>query len=101
MASREDLQNMLEKLAGSRNVYFDPPQSVRMKYPAIVFSRNGFDHIHADNAVYNQFNSYKVTVIDEHPDGELYKKVLKLPYCKWNQHFKSDNLNHDVFTLYY
>ena len=101
MVSREDLQTMLENLIGSRNVYFDPPQSVRMKYPAIVYSRNGIDNLHANNLVYGQFNSYSLTVIDEHPDGELYRKVSKLPRCKWNRHFKSDNLNHDEFTLYY
>lgn len=101
MASREDLQTMLETLAESRNVYFDPPQSVRMNYPAIVYSRNGIDNLHANNLVYGQFNSYSITVIDEHPDGELYRKISKLPRCKWNRHFKSENLNHDVFTLYY
>jgi hypothetical protein len=101
MASRPNLQTMLEKLLGSRNVYFQPPASVHMKYPAIVFSRGGIDNIHANDAVYNQFYPYEVTVIDPHPDSEIVKKISKLPMCKWNRHFKSDNLNHDVFTLYY
>ena len=101
MASREDLQTMLEKLLGSRNVYFDPPSSVRMKYPAIVYSRGGIDNLHANNKVYNQFNSYELTVIDENPDSDIVKAVSKLPKCRWTRHFKAENLNHDVFTLYY
>lgn len=101
MASREDLQTMLMNLPGKPKVYFDPPQSVQMKYPAIVYSRNGIDNLHADNLVYGQFNSYSLTVIDQHPDGELYRLISKLPRCKWNRHFKSENLNHDVFTLFY
>lgn len=101
MASREDLQTMLEGLPGNPHVYFDPPQSVRMKYPAIVFSRNGPNNLHANNMVYGQFNSYSLTVIDEYPDSELVKILSKFTYCRWNRYFKSDNLNHDEFTLYY
>ena len=101
MASRVDLQTMLENLSVKPHVYFDPPASVRMTYPAIVYSRSGIDNLYANNLVYGQFNSYSLTVIDEHPDGELYKVVSKLPRCKWNRHYKADNLNHDVFTLFY
>ena len=32
MASRLKLQTMLEEILGSRNVYFNPPESVKMKY---------------------------------------------------------------------
>lgn len=101
MGSRPNLQTMLEELLGSHNVYYNPPESVVMKYPAIVYSRGGLDNVHANDSVYNQYNAYEITVIDKNPDSEIVKKVSKLPKCKWNQHFKSDNLNHDVFTLYY
>ena len=101
MASRPNLQTMLEKLLGSRNVYFQPPESVKMKYPAIVYSRGGIDNVHANDAVYNQSYPYELTVIDANPDSEIVKKVSTLPLCKWDRHYKADNLNHDVFTLYY
>lgn len=38
MASRLDLQTFLEELLESKNVYFQPPESVKMKYPAIVYA---------------------------------------------------------------
>jgi hypothetical protein len=101
MDSRPSLQTMLEELIESRNVYNNPPASVKMKYPAIVYCRNGIENLHADDSVYKQNNSYTLTVIDEDPDSEIVKKISKLPLCKWIRHFKSDNLNHDVFTLYY
>lgn len=101
MASRLFLQTMLEELLGSRNVYYNPPESVKMKYPAIVYVRSSIDNVHANDSVYKQSNAYDLTVIDEHPESEFVKKVSKLPSCRWNRHFKSDGLNHDVFTIYH
>ena len=101
MATRIDLQNVLEELLGSRNVYYQPPESLKMNYPAIVYSRKTIDNSYANNSVYKQNYAYEITVIDKHPDSEIVNKVSKLPTCRFDRHFKSDNLNHDVFTLYY
>ena len=101
MATRIDLQNVLEELLGSRNVYYQPPESLKMSYPAIVYSRKTIDNSYATNSVYKQNYAYEITVIDKNPDSEIVNKVSKLPTCRFDRHFKSDNFNHDVFTLYY
>lgn len=101
MASRLDLQDMLENILGSRNVYYQPPSSVQMAYPAIVYSRSEIDNSHADNSVYKQSNVYEIIVIDEDPDSDVVVEISKLPRCRYDRHYVSDNLNHDVFTLYY
>ena len=49
MASRLDLQTFLEELLKSKNVYFQPPESVKMKYPAIVYALDDIENVHADN----------------------------------------------------
>lgn len=101
MASRLELQTLLENTLGSRNVYYQPPASVQMKYPAIVYSRNDIENAFADNSVYAQNHAYLVTVIDRNPDSEIVEKVSRLPMCAFDRHYVVDNLNHDVFTLYY
>ena len=101
MATRIDLQNVLEELLGSRNVYYQPPESLKISYPAIVYSRKTIDNSYANNSVYKQNYAYEITVIDKNPDSEIVNKVSKLPTCRFDRHFKSDNLNHEVFTLYY
>ena len=85
----------------TRNVYYQPPSTVRMKYPAIVYARENIDNTFADDSVYAQSNSYSVTVIDEDPDSEIVKAISKLPRCRFNRHFTADNLNHDTFTIIY
>lgn len=101
MANRLDLQAELEELLGSRNVYFQPPASVRINYPAIVYTRSDIDNTFADNSVYMQSHFYEVTVIDEDPDSKIVEAVSKLPTCRFSRHFTSENLNHDTFIIYY
>lgn len=101
MANRLDLQAELEELLGSRNVYFQPPASVRINYPAIVYTRSDIDNTFADDSVYMQSHFYEVTVIDEDPDSRIVDAVSKLPTCRFSRHFTSENLNHDTFIIYY
>ena len=101
MANRLDLQAELEELLRSRNVYFQPPASVRINYPAIVYTRSDIDNTFADDSVYMQSHFYEVTVIDEDPDSKIVEAVSKLPTCRFSRHFTSENLNHDTFIIYY
>lgn len=98
---RLELHSMLVALLGSSNVYYQPPSNIQMKYPAIVYERARIDNMFANNNPYNQSLGYTVTVIDKNPDSEIVKKLSLLPLCRFDRHFVSDNLNHDVFTLYY
>lgn len=101
MPSRLELQMLLEELLESRNVYFQPPNSVKMKYPAIVYGLEDIENSFANDRVYLSKRKYSITVIDEDPDSEIVGKVSQLPTCRFSRHFESDNLNHDVFTLHY
>lgn len=101
MANRLYLQTELEKLLGSRNVYFQSPASVKMRYPAIVYSIKSIDNIHANDTVYMQNKAYELILIDENPDSEFIDKISRLPACKFDRFYEKDNLNHYAFTLYY
>lgn len=101
MGTRLELHEVLCNIIGSRNVYYQPPESIKMNYPAIVYSRNDISNKYGDDIPYMQSVSYQVTVIDKDPDSTIVSDIAKLPYCRFNRHFTSDNLNHDVFTLYY
>ena len=101
MVNRLDLHEVLCDVLGSRNVYYQPPASVRMNYPAIVYSRNDIENVNADDDKYLQFHSYLVIVMDYNPDSLIVERVSKLPKCAFDRHYAADNLNHDVFTLYY
>ena len=101
MASRVDLHNELKTLLGSQNVYYQAPESVRMEYPAIRYTRSDVDSRFANDKPYIHKNKYEITVIDRKPDNQVIDKLLKLPMCTYNRHYTADNLHHDVISLYY
>ena len=101
MASRLQLQTELETLLGSKNVYFQPPQSKLIEYPAIRYSISRIDTRHANNMIYKQKTAYEVVLIDYNPDSEYLNSILKLPYCSFDRTYPAENLHHFVFTLYY
>lgn len=101
MATRLDLQTLLEDILQSRNVYYQPPESVKMQYDAIRYSRTNIENTFANDSVYKQDNAYEIIVIYRDPDSELPMKISRLPKCRHDRHYTADNLNHDVFTLYW
>lgn len=98
---REELHEILCECLGSRNVYFQPPETIKMQYPAIVYSRDDIENEPANNKPYIQSTAYNIIVIDADPDSEVVGKVSKLPQCTFDRHYAADNLNHDSFTLYF
>lgn len=99
MGHRLDLHTLLEAI--TPNVYFQPPTNVQMQYPCIVYQRDFADTKFADNEPYSHELRYMITVIDPNPDSELPAKVAALPKSLFNRFFTADNLNHDVYNVYY
>lgn len=101
METRLRLHEILCEILGNRNVYFQPPELVKMTYPAIVYSLNNIDNSFANDGVYLSKKQYSITLIDKNPDSLLVDGIAYLPTCKFNRHYQKDNLNHYVFTLYF
>lgn len=100
--SRLKLHEELCKILGSRYVYFQPPESLKLKYPCIVYSRSNPNKRNANDAMYMSTNKYEGIVIDHDPDSEIPDKIVEhFPMCTLDRVYTSDNLNHFSFTLYY
>lgn len=99
MGLRLNLQRLLEEL--TPNVYFQPPTNVKLQYPCIVYKRDFADTKFADNEPYAHKRRYMVMVIDPNPDSEIPGKVAALPMSLFNRFYTVDNLNHDVYSVYF
>ncbi len=101
MAQRSELQTLLVSILGSNNVYFQPPPTIKMKYPCIIYNRSFIDTDFANNEPYKQMKRYQVTVVDRNPDSVIHESVAKLPMCSYDRFYAADDLNHDVYDLFY
>lgn len=83
------------------NVYFQPPESIKMKYPCIIYHLNDYFSRKADNKPYMVTKRYQVTVVDKDPDSTIKDEVALLPMCNFLNHITKDNLNQDNFEIFY
>jgi hypothetical protein len=103
MSKRLELHKILVETLGSPNVYFQPPSTVVMKYPCIVYSRTevNFSTRFANGGVYVYRRAYTAILVDPNPDSDVIDKLINLPYCHYDTHYTKNNLNHDAFTIFY
>lgn len=102
MASRLNLHEELCALLGTRKVYFQPPESVHIEYPCIIYSVSGADSQYADDKLYNITTQYSVQVVGTNPDSALAYDIAKhFSMCRYLKRFVMNNLYHDNLLLYY
>lgn len=102
MASRLELHEELCTVLGTRNVYFNTPETVKMQYDAIRYELVGKDLKHANNKVYRITNQYDGVVITKNPDTTIPDSILsQFEMCSFGRPYIADSLYHYPFTLYY
>lgn len=102
MARRLQLHEKLCEILGTRNVYFQPPASVKLNYDCIVYKVSNRNDLQADNKRYRDLTAYEVKFIYKNPDSEIPECIMTgFDYVRHDNTFVVDNLHHDVFTIYY
>jgi len=96
---RSELHQVLKAITS--NVYFQPPSNVALQYPCIVYQRDYADTKFADNSPHRITRRYQVMVVDRDPDSAIPAKIAELPMSTFNRFFAADDLNHDVFTVFF
>ena len=114
---RLGLQNILEEIFrifseedGYQHVYYQPDTNIELHYPCVVYVRDGEVPYRADNGKYCTNWAYRLTIIDRDPISScinaegtrtIIDAISELPKCSYIRHFVNENLNHDVFKIYY
>jgi hypothetical protein len=99
MGRRLDLQNIFLEI--TPHVYFQEPPTKDMAYPCILYKRDDADTKFAGNRPYSFRQRYLVTLITKDPDSDILDRIRALPLCLYDRGYAANNLNHDVFALYY
>lgn len=100
MRMYRDLLHLLRKAVDHDRVYFQPPENLKLGYPAIVFHLTKIKVDHADDVPYKGAREYMITLISKDPEPDALEKILKIPYTTLDSTYISDGMNHFVFTSY-
>ena len=97
---RLEFHQKLCDILGSNHVYFQPPSSMKIEYPAIIYKLDNVRTRKADNDLYLSHKCITVTVVHKDPDNDVYMRLLKLPMSSFDTSYQKDNLNHYVLSIY-
>lgn len=109
MGTRVELHAELKALLGTSEktgtearCFFQPPESLKLSYPCIVYSRERPDVARADNLMYKKVRRYAVTYLTYDPDDSLIDGIEDyFPMCRLVRTNCLHGLNHYHYDLYY
>lgn len=99
--TRKELQSALEGITGVNKVYFQPPESIRLEYPCIVYSIKNHGFNHANDDKYIGVDKYEAVLIQKTYNESLIKSILRMKFCSHDAEYLNDNLYHDAFTIFW
>nr|DAY36821.1 MAG TPA: tail completion protein [Caudoviricetes sp.] len=100
MRTYRDLLHMLQQAVQHYQVYFQPPENLKITYPAVIFHLSKIEIDHASDVPYKGAKEYSVTLITKDPEPDVIDEILKIPYSSLDTTYISDGMNHFVFTVY-
>lgn len=101
MTRREDLQYCLERIFHTKNVYFQPPSNLQMRYPCVVYDLDNIDVTKADNKLYKRRDRWVIHWITKDPDNFGDSMLAAFDYCSFATHYVANNLHHYTYELYF
>jgi len=94
------LHEKLCNVIGSDHVYYEPPENLKLVYPCIVYFRETYDPLHANNGKYRVWPRYRITYISTTVDDSILDDLLyEFTYIRHTNHFVAEKLHHDVYEL--
>ena len=100
MRTYRDLLHLLQQVVQHNRVYFQPPENLKIGYPAVVFHLSKIEIDRASDVPYKGAKEYSVTLITKDPEPDVIDEILKIPYSSLDATYISDGMNHFVFTVY-
>lgn len=92
---------LVQLMAGRGKVYFAPASNVTIEFPCLVYERDRPAQEYADNRPWFRKTAYRVTVISQDADSDILNDVADLPTSRFERHFRTDNLHHDVYMIHF
>ena len=81
------------------HLYFQPPESVKLEYPCIVYHLRTMTAKYADDKPYTINIGYDITYITRSPASQVPTRLVKEPMFGFDRYYPADNLHHYSYTM--
>ena len=89
-------------LPSGKKVYFQPPSSVSLTYPCIIYFRHRGESFHSVNRPYVYIPIYDVQVIETDPECPVSQAIGKqLEGSRYDRGWEEESLYHNNFVVNY
>ena len=95
-----EFNKLLQDILGLKNLYYQPPAELKMRYPCIRYESSNIDVMKADNHGYRVTRAYSVIYIAKKQDEDVITRLARLPMSRHDRSYKASGLYHEVFTIY-
>lgn len=93
----ELLSSIMESEGESPNLYFQPPETVKLAYPCIVYRLAYMTSDYADDDPYRIRITYDITYITRSPTSKVPTDLARSHEFAFDRYYISDNLHHYVY----
>lgn len=101
MRRKSELSLLLHTLPVNDEIHFQPPESVKLEYPCVLYEFDNYRDFNANDRKHITREKYIVTHIYKDPTQNLRETIMSLfIYVYFDRVFVADNLYHDVYTVY-
>lgn len=92
------LSSVMEKCGEEPHLYFQPPESVKLEYPCIIYHMRNLDSRYANDRPYKIDVGYDVMYITRSPISKVPVELVKLPSFRYDRYYTSNGLYHYAYT---
>jgi len=96
---RIKFHNKLLSILPGVKIYYNPPDNIKIQYPAIIYKDSSIKSVRADNIKYITSPGYKVTYISSNPIDPNISILLKnLNMLEYSNSYYLNNNKYTVFN---
>lgn len=100
--NRQELSGILADVMSScgetPHLYFQPPETVKLQYPCVIYQFKTLTSLYADNDPYRFSVSYDVTYITRSPTSSVPAAMAKRHAMAFDRYYVAENLHHYAYT---
>ena len=81
-------------------LFFSKPPDTELVYPCVIYTRSRAKALHANGKKYSVRPMFTCVLMTNLPDDHLFNILENMSLSTHDRSYLSDDINHDVFTIY-